>query len=265
MGAIGFIVIGGLSTAYALFGGGPAALGLGLLGITFLIVGGVYLLVTKFLGGLDPANVVSSGGVPPIPGTAQVLWTRDTGVVLNNVNLVVKLGLSVTAGGKQPYEAETRHVLEGRQQWAAIQPGMTVPVLVNATDPSKVVIDTQRPVVSSHGAPPTTVGGGARVEVKSNAELVATGVKSTGTLQHVTPTGMTAGQAKLGLPAEIADDPVMHVVFTYVGPENNELRAEIMVRVPDGNGHLLIVGTTIPVSYQPGSPESVTIDWDLMS
>jgi hypothetical protein len=96
--------------------------------------------------------------------------------------------------------------------------------------------------------------------VKSAAEIIAQGTQGFGTLELVTPTGMMAGQAKPGLPPEEADDPISMVVFTYQAG-GRSLRAQIMVRVPDGKGDTLIPGASVPIAYLPENPQTATIDW----
>jgi hypothetical protein len=289
-------------------------LGLGITGVTFVIVGVIWLGVAKFLGNLDPAKILgqrpggsafgaggdSSGSAePPLMGTALITSVQDTGMVLNSVNLVVNVGLQVTLPGKAPYDAETRFVAQGRTQWGALQPGMTVGVLVNPNDLSKVVINTgeasamapdvpdvaailqqaglgglaqsmtanmgqtvQSPVVQAPGAGPVVSAGGQQFQatVKSAAEIIAQGTQGFGTLELVTPTGMTAGQAKAGLSPEEADDSISMVVFSYQAG-GRSLRAQIMVRVPDGKGDTLIPGASVPIVYLPDAPETATIDW----
>jgi hypothetical protein len=287
-------------------------LGLGITGATFVVVGVIWVMVARFIGNLDPQKILGQIGPqsmnddstePPIAGTALITSVQDTGMILNGVNLVVKVGLQVTLPGKPPYDAETRFVAQGRTQWGALQPGMTIGVLVNPGDPSKVVINTgagsamapevpdvagilqqaglgglaesfmridqsgqpatvQSPVAPAPGAGPVVQAGGQQFQatVKSAADIIAHGTQGFGTLELVTPTGMSAGQAKAGLPAEEADDPVMMVVFSYQAG-GRSMRSQIMVRVPDGKGDTLIAGASIPIVYLPDSLETATIDW----
>ncbi|MEO7454502.1 MAG: DUF3592 domain-containing protein [Fimbriimonadales bacterium] len=258
-----FLVGGIISIAGGFLLGGPAMLGLVLMGVAFIPIGIAFIVVSKYLKGLDPSEILRSGtpqgmeADASIAGTALVTSTRDTGVILNNVNLVVEVGLSVEVPGRAPYDAKARHVLQGRNQWGALQPGMTVPVLINPNDPSKVVIDGSRPIVSAGGLS----GIGRPTKVESAADLIAAGTKTTATLEIVAPTGMTAGQAKAGLPANEADDLIMQVAFTYEVLGNAQ-RVEILVRVPDGKDHVLHVGGAVPISYMPENPANATIDWE---
>jgi hypothetical protein len=95
----------------------------------------------------------------------------------------------------------------------------------------------------------------------SAADIIARGVKVEGTLISAAATGMTAGQAVGGLPAEQADDPIIHVVFSYRPPGSGELRQEALVRVPDGKSHMLVPGSRVPIAMLPDSPATATIDW----
>jgi hypothetical protein len=262
-GGVGFIVVGLMALVGGFVSDSAMRLGLLITGVVFVVVGFIFLAVGGFIKGLDPDTILKAGTKPgevpgeAIPATAQVASTRDTGVILNNVNLVIEVGLMVYAPGKPPYQVSTRHVMQGRNQWGALQPGMTVPVLINPNDPSKVVIDTNRPFVSSAGAPTS-----AQVVTKSAADLVNAGTKTTAVLEQVAPTGMTAGQAKPGLPQDQADDPIMQVAFSYTDATATSHRSEILVRVPDGKSHALQQGATIPIAYLPDNPASATIDWD---
>jgi hypothetical protein len=118
----------------------------------------------------------------------------------------------------------------------------------------------QSPVIPG-GAQVVSAGGQQfAATVKSAADIIAQGTQGFGTLELVTPTGMTAGQAKAGLPPEEADDPITMVVFTYQAG-GKSMRSQIMVRVPDGKGDTLIAGASIPIAYLPDAPETATIDW----
>jgi hypothetical protein len=235
-------------------------------------VGLVFLLVARYFGKLDTTDTVRHG----IPGTAQVISVQDTGVTVNNLNMVVKLGLLVSIGGHAPYQAEVRHVLRGRTAWGSIQPGMTFPVKVDPNDMSTVAIDASpmaaalagfsaaAPPPSAAGvfsAPSPSASGQPQIITMSAADIIARGVKLDGTLISAAATGMTAGQAVAGLPSEQADDPIVHVVFSYRPPGSSELRQEALVRVPDGKSHLLVPGSTVPVAVLPDAPSTATIDW----
>ena len=182
----------------------------------------------------------------------------------------------VAVTGRGPYEATMRVAL-GRAQWGSLQPGMTVPVRVDPTNPSKIALDQSRPVVPAGagsladgmpGASPTFAmpgGGAAHVTAVMAADIVAAGVKVTGVLQQVAPTGMTAGQVVGGLSPDEADDPVVHAIFVYSDGAGTSHRCESLFRVPDGKARYLVPGNPIPVSFLPHDPARSTIDFSRLA
>jgi len=231
-------------------------------GVTLAVVGAAFLVVARYMGGLDSSKTLANG----IAGTAQVTSVQDTGVTINNLNAVIKASVMVDVEGRERYPAEVKFVL-GRTQWGAIQPGMTIPVKVDPADARKVVFDPARPVVSGAMAG-TAMGGGAtvgnaalgqQVNTMSAADIIAAGQATDGMLHAVEPTGLTAGQVAPQLAPHEADDPISKVVFTYTPSGGPEQRVEALVRVPDLKGHYLRPGERIPVAYLPNGP--ATIDW----
>lgn len=272
------LVSGVAALIWALTSDGDAALGVAIMGATFVCVGAGIAVAAFSVGRLDTSKLLRHG----TPGTARVLSTRDTGVIVNNVNLVVELGLLVTVPGRPPYEARVRHVLRGRTQWGAIQPGMTVAVKVDPSDPAKVAVDPDggtdasglasllagaanpgavTPSAVTPGAAAPGPAGGPEIIPVSAADIVARGVSTEGRLEQAAPTGMVAGQVAQGLTATEADDAVVHVTFSYRGPGGTALRQTALMRVPDGKAAHLVPGATVPVAYLPDMPERATIDW----
>jgi hypothetical protein len=258
-----FIVLGWLM----LFGGGAmvaiAAVGaddLGVLlgvgggGLSLVITGVVFLLVARYFKNFLGADALDE----PVAGTAVVLTVTDTGTTINNVNAVLMVHATLTVPGHDPYDGSFR-IAVGRTQWGAIQPGMTLPVLVERNDPSKIVHDPSRPAV----AVSTVIGqaGAAVSQTMSAADMIARGVPSQGVLETADATGISAGQVLASLPGHEADDPLVRVVFTYTPSGSDQQRAEILVRVPDGKGHWLLPGETLPIVYLPDDPATATIDW----
>jgi hypothetical protein len=280
MMALGVVMLvsGVAGLAWALSTDTEAALGVGITGATFVCVGAGIMVTALYIGRLDNSKLLREG----TPATAQVLSTRDTGVMVNNVNLVVELELLVTVPGRAPYEARARHVLQGRTQWGAIQPGMTVAVKVDPSDPATVAVDPEGGMDASGlaallagaaapgtptsstptpGAAPPGAPTASEVVPVSAAAIVAGGVATVGRLEQAAPTGMVAGQVAQGLAAAEADDPVLHVSFSYTGPGGTTLRQTALMRVPDGKAEHLVPGAVIPVAYLPDMPERATIDW----
>lgn len=270
-------------------------------GVTLILVGASMWWAARFVGGLQrtvtagpngfgtrgfgrmvqqamatsgPSTVEATGR--DLIGNARIIAIRDTGVTISDINAVFEIRCLVTVTGRAPYEAVTRVAL-GRAQWGSLQPGMTVPVRVDPDAPSKVALDPSRPLVPAGagsfaggvaGGSPTfsMLGGGAAlVNTIKAADIVAAGVKVTGVLQQVAPTGMTSGQVTGGLTPEEADDPVIHAIFVYSDGAGSSHRCESLFRVPDGKAHYLVPGHPIPVSFLPHDPERATIDFSRLA
>lgn len=271
------LIVGGAVAAYlAASGGGPTALGLGIVGATGVFGGAVFLLVARFLGGLDQGEVLTTG----LPGSALVLGVQDTGVTLNGLNAVFRVCLRVRLAGRADYETTTRVTL-GRAQYGAVQPGAVVAVRVDANDPSRVAIDRDAAPDPTAFAGQDLAPGGLLIapggssglpglpgaiqgSVRRADEIVARGARAEAVVLAVTPTGATAGQlapGRLSDPAE-ADDPVVMVVLEVHPSGAATFRAQAMHRVPDGKSHALAVGNRVPVAYLPHDPaRTATIDW----
>lgn len=215
-------------------------------GLSLVVTGVVFLVVARYLRGLGADSLDDA-----VPGTALVRSVSDTGVTINNVNAVLEVQATIDVPGQAPYDGELK-VAVGRTQWGAIQPGMTLPVLVERSDPSKIVHDPSRPATTGTPVAATTM---------SAADVIARGIPSQGRLDAVDTTGATAGQVVPTLPAHEADDPLVRVVFTYTPTGMSEQRSEILVRVPDGKGHWLVPGEILPIVYLPDAPTTATIDW----
>lgn len=72
------------------------------------------------------------------PGTATVRSLRDTGTTVND-NPVVELDLEVTVDGLAPYDVRHRQTIS-RLAVPGFQPGLTVPVRVDALDPQTLIV-----------------------------------------------------------------------------------------------------------------------------
>jgi hypothetical protein len=81
---------------------------------------------------------VARGGIDPRPGTATVVAVTDTGMLVNH-DPVVMLDLSVAVGDQDAYAVRIRQIV-GKLYVARLQPGATLPVVVDAQDPYHVTI-----------------------------------------------------------------------------------------------------------------------------
>jgi hypothetical protein len=95
---------------------------------------------------------------PALTGTAQVLSVKTHGAVGNYpARAICRIRLRVALPGREPYDATAK---QNFLPWVLdhIQPGRTVAVQVDSTNPQNVRIDLSQPVsqwqVQSPGAPP---------------------------------------------------------------------------------------------------------------
>jgi len=282
------LIIGGLLAVFAVAGavwgisqGSFFNSGEVVMTISLVVSGVIMVMVGLYLRGVDNSAILANG----VSATAQVQSVQDTGVTINNFNMVLKVGLLVTVPGAPAYTAKTR-VMLGRTSWGAIQPGMTVPVKVDPKDPSRVAIDlygdgsAEADTQAASGPPPAATpqllaqavnvvlgGGGAQAGAAAGmitmkaADIIRDGLKTEGKLLSVTPTGLLASQAAGGLAPDEADDPLVVLVFTWAGEGGREETSQGLARVPDGKAAFLAPGANVPVAYLAGRPETATIDW----
>jgi hypothetical protein len=100
--------------------------------------------------GVAQANDVLGGRGPPPPpaaqhlmangrvGSATITAIRDTGMTIND-NPTVELDLAVTVDGAAPYAVTHRQTIS-RIAIPSFQPGATVPVRVDPTDATSLMI-----------------------------------------------------------------------------------------------------------------------------
>lgn len=225
-------------------------LGVGIAGASLLITGVVFLAVVRYLGNFVGGSALDE----PVPGSALVRTVTDTGTTINHVNAVFRVGALITVDGRAPYDGEFRIVV-GRAQWGLVQPGMTLPVLVERNDPDRIVHDPDRPAMPPSGTVPT-----ATTTMRAD-DVIARGVPTQGLLLAADPLGMTAGQLVDTLPPHEADDVLMRISLTYVPAGGTEQRTEFVARVPDGKAHWLQPGETLPIVHLPDDVSTATIDW----
>jgi hypothetical protein len=84
---------------------------------------------------------------PALAGTARVLSVENTtGPTGGSQNLVsLRIGLTVEVPGRQPYDVTVKRKVE-LIHLARVQPGATLPVEVDATNPQTVRIDFAQPI-----------------------------------------------------------------------------------------------------------------------
>jgi hypothetical protein len=243
------------------------------------IAGPVLLAVGIYMGKLDPSDLLERG----VAGTAQIQSIQDTGVTINNVNMVVKLDLIVTIPGAPAYTAQARAML-GRMNWGALRPGMTVNVKVDPKNPSRIAIESagsvEAPPLDAGDAPsgqtiaqaiaaavaatgPAAFVRATGIPSLKAADVIRDGARGQGVIVSVTPSGMNAGQVTGGLAPDESDDPMVVLIFTYED-DGRSVSSQGLVRVPDGKAGFLAPGAKVPVAYLPGR-NIATIDWPALT
>jgi hypothetical protein len=136
-----FLVVGGYF-AYLALQPASDAIDVGheaapILAITFLPIGIIFTLVGLYVTRLGSArNKLLQTGVP---GQATVMGAAETGVYINE-RPMVRLQLNVSVPGRAPYSVEHSEVIP-LIALGMITPGSSLPVVVDGTDPQKLMVD----------------------------------------------------------------------------------------------------------------------------
>ena len=220
------------------FGFYLAAAILGITGVVLLLIG---LRVRASAAATD--RLLATG----LSGQAQVVGLTQTGVHLNQ-NPQVSMELLVELPGREPYPARRREfvplILLGR-----LTSGATVPVKVDPADPQRVALDWQNVVLPEQPAHPAQIP-----VVSPDPQVANTGhdVQTTARVDRLEDSGRIISHMRLF---------TMELTVNVPGGSPTRVPANT-VMVPLLEAHKLAVGIDIPVRYSPGSPGSVTIDWD---
>ena len=102
---------------------------------TIVVLFFVFRIFRNVTGGIKSNNQLLMTGEP---AQATVLRLWDTGVMLNN-NPQVGLALEVQPSNRPSYQVETKQFIS-HIRLSQVQPGSTVAVRVDPTDPSKVAL-----------------------------------------------------------------------------------------------------------------------------
>jgi len=219
-----------------------------------------------------------------LAGTAQIVGMTQTGMYLNE-NPQIGLQLNVTVPGRNPYQVEVRQFVP-LMLLMRLQVGATLPVKVDQQDPSKVVIDWDSPVQAAGafpgswgGAVPGAYGGavpgayagmpggampmagvpmvttsvsmGGQDVDQMRAQMAATGLDGTATIQTAQDTGVAVGNNK-----------VFSVSMTVNVPGRAPYQETSAAMVPLEDAPKIVAGVTVPVKVAPDNPNLVMIQWD---
>jgi hypothetical protein len=214
---------------------------------------------------------------PPLTGTARVLWLKQTGVSLR-VNepvtrMVCRLGLRLEVPGRQPCDVTVR---QGLVPWEidGFQPGATVPVQVDSTNPKRVRVGvgTERDIDSltrdQLGALMMQSAGMQRWKQTYSPDLLTTGQRVGGVLRSFSGTGgMTLrmlGQASSG--PDVIDAPMYMLDIELHFPNLAPIMGRHLLPVPPAQVPSLAVGRQLTCAVDPADPKHrCVVDWDAIA
>ena len=252
--------------------------GMVLTGVILGVVGVILLLFG--IGSMRKASASKRIDETGLAGTGQVVGLTQTGMYLNN-NPQIGMQLMVSVPGRNPYQVEVRQFVP-LMLLGSIQVGSTLPVKVDQQNPSKVVIDWDAGVqpnaafVNQWGAMPgmqpmvgampgmmpaampgampasaATVGAGQASVEQLHAQLTASGLDGTATINTTQDTGVAVGANKL-----------FSVVMTVNVPGKAPYQETSAAMVPQEDAAKIVAGVTVPVKVSPDNPNLVMIQWD---
>jgi hypothetical protein len=216
-----------------------------LFGIIFTLVT-VSIIYFSFRAALGPYGKRKALMKSGKPAEATILEVEDTGVTINEIYPLVKVRLQVRPPGGQPYEAETK-MLINRMEIPRIQPGLVVQVMYDPKDPSSVAIGGGEgqftPDMAAMAADPEKLRMAEEflmAEDKKNEEIRAAGKPAKARVLNAMPLGINVN----------GDNPAMTFLLE-VRPEGEPSFQAQTTGV--------IMETSIP-KYQPGNEVYVKYD-----
>jgi hypothetical protein len=251
--------------------------------LTGVILGAVGVILLLFgIGSMRKASASKRIDETGLAGTGQVVGLTQTGMYLNN-NPQIGMQLMVSVPGRNPYQVEVRQFVP-LMLLGSIQVGSTLPVKVDQQNPSKVVIDWDGGVqpnaafVNQWGGMPgmqpmpgvmpgmagmpaampgampgstATVSAGEGSVEQLHAQLTASGLDGTATINTAQDTGVAVGANKL-----------FSVVMTVNVPGRAPYQETSAAMVPPEDAPKVVAGATVPVKVSPDNPNLVMIQWD---
>jgi hypothetical protein len=259
--------------------GGPQTL------LEWLVLGGIcvvaavgIIVLLLFLNRVSREEPKIKG--PALTGTARVL-SMKTGIAVGNYpqRIMCRIGLRVEVPGRQPYKVRVR---QGFLPWAmdAIEPGRTVPVQVDSTNPQKVRIDFNQPIrqpaAQSPGSPPnlTTLAdlfkqshGTGAGPVMSAVDVLASGQRVPGVLKSFAATGTTPRSlGRTSSRPELIDAPHYMLVIELQLPNLAPVEGRLVQPVPPAQVPNLAIGLKLACAVDPANPtQQFAVDWDAIA
>ena len=189
-----------------------------------------------------------------LPAQAKILEVRDTGVTINEINPMIKLFLEVQPQEGEPYQAETR-LLINRTQIPQFQPGMTIPVMIDPEDREQVAVG--RP----EGGDTVEMESGADSEEARQAEQMLIRIDEEN--KKILTTGQQA-RAKVLQAHDMGirvngPNPAMQFVLEVQPPGGEPFQAQTTGVVHEDSVPKFQPGKTIYVKYDPNDLTRVSV------
>jgi hypothetical protein len=206
------------------------------------------------------------------PGTARIRSADWTGAVIN-LEYVCRIGLTVEIAGHAPYDVQMELRVDP-VRLGALQPGATVAVRVDPSNPLNVLIDFRQqilpPGAESSGPAPTAAAladayrqNPGVTQSASAADLLATGQRVQGVLKSFADTGTTPRSlGKTPSRPEFLDDPMYIFDVALQFPNLAPVEGQAVQRVPRAQVHNLGIGMELACVVDPADPANrFVVDW----
>jgi hypothetical protein len=239
LAAVFFVI--GMNNALVRSGFYLTAAILGVVGILLLLWG------RRWARGYQEAQRLRVQGVP---GQAQIVGMRQTGVSLND-QPQIELNLSVQTEMQGAYPVTVKEYVP-MMMLGALSSGRPLPVKVDPANPQRLVVEWE----SAMSLPmDTAVDQIPQFPAEANAEkqrILATGIAGTARIVSTAPTGNFDDQGR----------PIHTMMLVIEIPGREPIQGPAMAGIPPERAEQLEAGDEVPVKTDPNDPTKVAIDWD---
>lgn len=228
-------------------------------GILGVLSVGLLWWARRWARGYHEAQRLRASGVP---GQAQILSMRQTGVYMNE-QPQIQLNLQVQTEMHGPYQTTVTEYVP-LMLLGTLSRGRPLPVKVDPADPQNLVIEWESAM--SGGMPMGGLQAGMAaapasadtsqedpaVRKAEKERLLATGVAGRATVVSARATGTTDSEGR----------PVYDLVLTIQVPGQQPMQGPARTGVPPDRVDQLEAGDTVAIKSDPANPTVMTIDWD---
>lgn len=220
---------------------------LGVVGILLLLWG------RRWARGYQEAQRLRVQGVP---GQAQVVGMRQTGVSMNE-QPQIELNLSVETEMHGAYPVTVKEYVP-MMLLGTLSSGRPLPVKVDPADPQRLVIEWESAMSVPRGGTPMSQMPQAPAplpKAESDAEkqrILATGIAGTAKIVSTAPTGTFDEQGR----------PIHTMMLVIEIPGRDPIQGPAMAGIPPERADRLEAGDEVPVRADPSDPTKIAIDWD---